>query len=290
MKKRSCMKIALITIIFLMVFCAAGINPVYATVEVVGDNTGLRVKVSDVLVPTDNLNPGDTKTSTMTISIDPESDTSSLRVWIRAEIIDTVLGKEVNGKRGNLDDRLVLTVTHENGNELHKGPISKFNKNVLVGDIRKGNPVELTFTVELPGDDTGNEYQGAALIVKWIITAQYNPSERPTPTGTPYSPPTGTPTEKVTVIPTPPPADTSKTDLPDDKPNTFEIKDDEISDDGSGTYDKQDKLDNGESEIIIIEEKLPKKLPKTGELPPLLFFGLGAGIVYAGIRLNHKKE
>ncbi|NLM09995.1 MAG: hypothetical protein GX213_04305, partial [Clostridiaceae bacterium] len=94
--KRDCKKAILILVVLLAVFCMADINPIHA-IEVVGANTGLRVNVSDVLVPTDNLAPGDTKTSTMTISIDPESNTSSLRVWIRAEIIEYVLGKEVNG-------------------------------------------------------------------------------------------------------------------------------------------------------------------------------------------------
>lgn len=293
--KRDCKKAILILVVLLAVFCMADINPIHA-IEVVGANTGLRVNVSDVLVPTDNLAPGDTKTSTMTISIDPESNTSSLRVWIRAEIIEYVLGKEVNGIRGNLDDKLVLTVTHKNGKVLHNGPISKFNENVLIGDIKRGNRVDLTFTVHLPGETTGNEYQGSSLTVKWIITAQYEPSEKPTPTRPPLSPPTQPPSTRVTTVPTQPPAEPTEPVVPTEQvtptptPKIVDIEDEEIPV-GPAKPDTSDESDGDGTEIIIIkEEEIPKGLPKTGELPPILFYGLGAGAVYAGMKLNQKKR
>jgi len=293
--KRDCKKAILILVVLLAVFCMADINPIHA-IEVVGANTGLRVNVSDVLVPTDNLAPGDTKTSTMTISIDPESNTSSLRVWIRAEIIEYVLGKEVNGIRGNLDDKLVLTVTHKNGKVLHNGPISKFNENVLIGDIKRGNRVDLTFTVHLPGETTGNEYQGSSLTVKWIITAQYESPVTPTPTERPLSPPTRPPSRSVTTIPTQPPAEPTGPIVPTEQvtptaaPEIIDVEDEETPA-GPGKPDIYDDPADDETEIIIIkEEEIPKGLPKTGEVPPILFYGLGAGAIYAGIKLNHKKR
>lgn len=285
--KNKSSKSNLIVIMFLIYCIALGSTDAYA-VEIVGENTGLRVKLSDVLVNTDNLSPGDTKSSTMTIFIDPESKTSSLRVWIRSEIIYNVLGKEVNGVRGNLDDKLVLTVTHENGKELHNGPISKFNKNVLVGDIRRGNPVNLTFTVHLPGRTTGNEYQGASLKVRWIVTAQYEPSVTPTPTDTPLSPPTEPPSQTVTTIPSQPPAEPTPTVT--ETPEIIDIEDEETPE-GPGEPEEHDEPGDDETGIIIIkEEELPKGLPKTGEMPPILFYGLGAGAIYAGIKLNQKKQ
>ena len=293
--KRDCKKAILILVVLLAVFCMADINPIHA-IEVVGANTGLRVNVSDVLVPTDNLAPGDTKTSTMTISIDPESNTSSLRVWIRAEIIEYVLGKEVNGIRGNLDDKLVLTVTHKNGKVLHNGPISKFNENVLIGDIKRGNRVDLTFTVHLPGETTGNEYQGSSLTVKWIITAQYESPVTPTPTERPLSPPTRPPSRSVTTIPTQPPAEPTGPIVPTEQvtptaaPEIIDVEDEETPA-GPGKPDIYDDPADDETEIIIIkEEEIPKGLPKTGEVPPILFYGLGAGAVYAGMKLNQKKR
>lgn len=295
MKSAKCILI----MIFLIGAISIGSINAYA-VEVVGENTGLKVKLSDTLIDTDNLNPGDTKTSTMTIFIDPKNSvqTFSLRVWIRAEIIEYIFGERVSGKKGNLDDKLVLTVTDDNGKKLHDGPISKFNKNVEVGYIQKGTPVDLTFTVHLPGASTGNEYQGATIKVKWIVTAQYRPSDEPTPTPRPpLSRPT--PPPKVTVVPTispGPPQPTISvvptiTGVPTVQPSVtsiikpYDIKDEEIPG-GPGDSEKED-----DPEIIIIEEEeIPKGLPKTGELPPILFFSLGAGAIYIGMKLNRKKQ
>jgi len=307
MIRKKSSKSILIAIMILIGCMAVGSINAYA-VEVVGENTGLRVKLSDIPVDTDNLNPGDTKTSTMTIYIDPNSTTSSLRVWIRSEIVENILGKEVNGNRGNLDDRLVLSVTHENGKVIHNGAISKFDKNVEVGYIQKGDPVDLTFTVHLPGETTGNEYQGASMKVKWIITAQYEPSVTPTPTNPPLSPPTEPPTRRVTTIPTPTPtltptttptqppaeptrpAEPTKQVTPSPTPVIVEIEDEDTPV-GPGEPDKSVKPGNDETELIIIkEEEIPKGLPKTGEMPPILFYGLGAGAIFAGIKLNQKSR
>lgn len=254
-----------IFIISAMVFLAVsmislGSLNAYA-IEVIGAETGLRVNVSGILAPTDNLAPGDTETSSMTISLDPVSEVqaSSLPVWLKSEMVGSTRGRG----GGNLDDRLELTVTHQNGKELYKGPVSGFQNAVKVGDIPKGGSVDVTFSVHLPGSATGNEYQAASLKVKWIVITEYVPE--PTPTST--NPPSGKPPRRVTPTPitptpTPSPAPTPKEpDLPPAEPD--------------------------ENIIEIQEELIPGgSLPKTGELPPILFYCLGAGIVYVGIRLN----
>lgn len=296
-KYKSKSPLSILIAVMILLGCMAMGSTNADALEVAGENTGLRIKVSDVLVETDNLGPGDTKSSTMTIFIDPESETSSLRVWLKAEIYKNVLGKEVNGKRGNLDDRLILTITHENGKELHKGPISKLNKNVLVGDIQKGTPVNLTFTVHLPGEATGNEYQGASLKVRWILTAQYERKDsEPDPTR-PLSRPTDSP--RTTIQPQPPsagptdPAAPPKqdSDTPSGIPEIIEIEDEEIPEGPPGGPETLNKPGEGETEIIIIkEEEIPKGLPKTGEMPPIIYYGLGAVSIFAGIMLNRRKH
>ncbi|ANX01205.1 hypothetical protein CSTERLE_06290 [Thermoclostridium stercorarium subsp. leptospartum DSM 9219] len=295
-KKNLVAKAVLITAFSLAALCTFCIIQVNA-IEVVGTDTGLRVELSGNPVPTGNLTPGDTKTSMMTISIEPESGASSLRVWIRSEIVESIPGKDVNGIIGNLDDRLILTVTHEDGRVLHNGPISKFNENILVGDIRKGEPVDLTFTVHLPGETTGNEYQGASLKVRWILTAQYDRRPSDTPTVPPISPTIKPPSQSVTPVPSQPPPDEAgeqnQPDISQETPETVEIEDEEIP----ASFGEPDGYDNdepgndaNETEIIIIEDgEIPKGLPKTGELPPIVFFGVGACIIYAGIRLNRNK-
>jgi len=326
-KKSDWKKAIILIVVILTVSYLVGTNPVLA-IEIIGANSGLRVSVDEIPVQTDDLAPGDTKTSTMTIYIDPESETSSLPVWIRAEIVETVLG--LYG--GNLDDKLNLTVIHENGKVLHDGPVSKFNKNVEVGYVHKGEPVDLTFTIHLPGESTGNEYQGASMKVKWIITTQYTPpvtptpSPEPTPTPgpspTPPPPPpppppgsvTPTPPPPGSVTPTPPeapspppeappeeditpePSPTPGPDEPDvqvtptEAPEIVDIEDEETPA-GASEPEKEKEPGSDETELIIIqEEELPKGLPKTGEVPPIIFFGLGAGVLYAGITLNRKKN
>ncbi|HAA25003.1 MAG TPA: hypothetical protein DCE11_02615, partial [Ruminiclostridium sp.] len=55
--------------------------------------------------------------------------------------------------------------------------------------------------------------------------------------------------------------------------------------------DKPEEPDVPEPDIVIIEDEIvPTGLPKTGEFPPILYYGLGAGFIYAGYRLSKKKE
>lgn len=276
-KKSDWKKAIILIVVILTVSYLVGTNPVLA-IEIIGANSGLKVSIDEIPVQTDDLAPGDTKTSTMTIYIDPESETSSLPVWIRAEIVETVLG--LYG--GNLDDKLNLTVIHENGKVLHDGPVSKFNKNVEVGYVHKGEPVDLTFTIHLPGESTGNEYQGASMKVKWIITTQYTPPVTPTPSPEP------TPTPGPSPTPGPDEPDVQVT--PTEAPEIVDIEDEETPA-GASEPEKEKEPGSDETELIIIqEEELPKGLPKTGEVPPIIFFGLGAGVLYAGITLNRKKN
>ena len=140
-KYKSKSPLSILIAVMILLGCMAMGSTNADALEVAGENTGLRIKVSDVLVETDNLGPGDTKSSTMTIFIDPESETSSLRVWLKAEIYKNVLGKEVNGKRGNLDDRLILTITHENGKNCTKDRSVSSTKTYLLVIYRKVPPL-----------------------------------------------------------------------------------------------------------------------------------------------------
>lgn len=135
---------------------------------------------------------------------------------------------------------------------------------------------------------------------KWIVTAQYRPTDEPTPTPRPpYTRPTPPPVitvttrppePSITVVPTITVAPTI-TGVPTEQPSItptitpYDIEDEDIPR-GPGDSEKED-----DPEIIIIEEEeIPKGLPKTGELPPILFFTVGAGVVYVGMKLNKKKE
>lgn len=280
-----CIKSILITFVFLAAFCVTGINPAYA-IEVEGAHTGLTVSVSETLMPTDNLVPGDTKSSTMTISFIPANgiDASSLPVWLKAEITGKTLGKG----GGYLDDKLELTITRGDGKQLYKGAISGMSEAIEVGNVQRNKSIDLTFTVHLPGEETGNAYQAASLKVKWIVITSYTDS--PTPIPRPHRPPAEPTTTVITIVPTEPPAGPT----PTEPPKEVEVEDEPIP---GGVpqepveEDKPEEPDEPEPDIVIIEDQIvPTGLPKTGELPPILYYGLGAGFIYAGYRLSKKKE
>lgn len=300
----------LIAVMFLIASMAIGSVNAYA-IEVEGSETGLRVKASDVLVPTDNLGPGDTKTSFMTISLDHDSIVreNTLPVWLSGEIIESKPGKFVNGKRGHLEDVLEFTITHENGTVLYnKGSASGLSTPVVLGQIAKGESFNVYITVHLPGEETGNEYQSASLKVKWKVITMYTPGPDPTPTPTePYNTETTRPTEPTTTEPTEPtstetttteskPTESASTESipfrsPTTEPTYTEPEQTTTEDTIFEVEDEPVPEGSPEPELEIIEEEfLPQGLPKTGELPPVLFYGLGAGIIYMGIKLNKKKR
>jgi hypothetical protein len=308
----------LIALLFLTASVAIGSVNAYA-IEVEGSETGLRVNASDVLVPTDNLGPGDTKTSSMTISLDRDSSVSenTLPVWMSAEIIENIPGKTFDGKKGNLDDKLEFTITHENGEMLYKGLANGLGKTIVLGRIAKGESFDINISVHLPGAATGNEYQAASIKVKWKVITMYTPDPEPTPTEptpteptptepTPTEPtptePTPTeptPTEPTPTEPTPTeptPTEPTPTEPTPTEPTPTEPTPTEPT--PTTTDDTLYEIDNEpvpegspEPELEIIEEEfIPTGLPKTGELPPILFYGIGACIIYAGVKLNRKKE
>jgi len=279
-------KSILITFVFLAAFCVIGINPVYA-IEVEGAYTGLKVSVSETLVPTDNLVPGDTKSSTMTISFIPANgiDASSLPVWLKAEITGKTLGKG----GGYLDDKLELTITRGDGKQLYKGAISGMSEAIEVGNVQRNKSIDLTFTVHLPGEETDNAYQAASLKVKWIVITSYTDSPTP-PRLRPPRPPAEPTTTVITIVPTESPVEPTPTEAPEE----VDVGDEPVP--GGvpqvpAEEDKPEEPDVPEPDIVIIEDEIvPTGLPKTGEFPPILFYGLGAGFVYAGYRLSKKKE
>jgi len=307
----------LIALLFLIASIAISSVNAFA-IEVEGSETGLRVNVSDVLVPTDSLAPGDTKTSSMTISLDRDSSVneSTLPVWLSAEIIEKIPGKIFDGKRGNLDDKLEFTITHENGEVLYnKGLVSGLSKPLVLGQIAKGDSFDVFITVHLPGKETGNEYQAASIKVKWKVITMYTPGPTPTPTvpttttGPTTTEPTytePTTTEPTTTEPTyteptttePTTTEPTYTEPTTTEPTTTEPTTTEPTTTETTTTEtfyeiESEPVPEGspEPQLVVIEEEfIPTGLPKTGELPPILFYGIGACIIYAGIKLNKRKE
>lgn len=294
----------LLALLFLIASTVIGSVNAFA-IEVEGSETGLRVNVSGVLVPTDNLAPGDTKTSSMTIYLDRDSSVTekTLPVWMSAEITESIPGKTFDGKRGNLDDVLEFTITHESGEVLYdRGSASGLSKPIVLGQISKGDSFDVFITVHLPGEETGNEYQAATLKVKWKVITMYTPGPEPTPieptptepTPTAPTPTEPTPTEPTPTVPTPTvptPTEPTPTVPTPTEPAPTEPTPTTTEDTLYKVENEPVPVGSPEPELEIIEEEfIPAGLPKTGELPPILFYGLGAGIICVGLKMNKKKH
>ena len=134
---------------------------------------GLRADLDmDIHVPTDNLNPGDTKTAIMSVSVDGLTDigVSSIPVYFVSEISENSPG--MGG--GNIDDKLELVLLLEKGEEEYMLPYRSFSELSIASPIFIGNFVAdekatLRFTVHLPGEGTGNEHQGASMTVEFTV-------------------------------------------------------------------------------------------------------------------------
>ncbi len=147
--------------------------------EIIGEELGLKVDFDDEYVPTDNLNPGDTKSSKLIITNTGEA-ASSLPIYLKADIIESRPG--LGG--GRLDDQLEATLIDSDNNVLFSGTVGDLEQAVMAGTVNKDEPKEITFAVHLPGRTTTNEFQSADLSFKLIIIAEAVPDEEeeePTP-------------------------------------------------------------------------------------------------------------
>ncbi|NLM52323.1 MAG: hypothetical protein GX197_05830 [Firmicutes bacterium] len=147
--------------------------------ELVGDNTGLRLVPSETpLFDLQNMYPGDLDTATIRISNKDDqgrSFTASLRIE-----------KTGGSEKADLYEQLLLTVVYEH-EEKFKDVMSKF-EGLDLGSFAPDTSKELELTVELPGPETGNEFQGATLDINLIFTAEGESAEEPGGPGEPQWP------------------------------------------------------------------------------------------------------
>jgi hypothetical protein len=142
----------------------------YLMVDADASEFGLKAEFSNILIPTDNLNPGDEKSSVMTISIDSENEAiTSLPVWIKSKITSNNPG--VNG--GDLDEVLRLKIMN-GSEEVYSGRVSGFNSYVSLGNVGRNDSIDLDFYINLPGEETSNYYQGSSIRVIWLLSTMYD--------------------------------------------------------------------------------------------------------------------
>ena len=232
-------------------------------VVIVGEDVGLRVALSNVPTPTDNLNPGDTKTSIMTIS---NEGSFSLPITLTGSITNRALGRG----GGDLDKQLTIKVLNPNDEIVYEGSMSGMSTPIPLGSLAPSGSKDLRFMVNFP-EDTPNAYQASSLTVQWTVTA-------PTPYYPPVIPPPVVPPPVVPppVIPppiVPPPVVPPPVVPPPVVPPPI--------------------LPPGEEIVIVPPEEVPAgiaELPKTGETNPAIFYGLGAALIGFGLMAGRKRR
>jgi len=229
-----------------------------ANYKIVGDANGLTIEALPEGQDTGNLNPGDEKISALRLKNTNDDDVT---VWIRTNIT----GNRPGSNGGDLAEVLHLLIKdgdREITDDSFKNAAA--DGNVLIGTMDPGEEIILNFTVTLPGPGTGNEYQGSAIDANWTFTTQTESGGggpggggRRGGGGEPGEPPVEIPEEPVPGGPAEVPGG-----------------------------------DSPEPDILIIEEPVPEgtAMPKTGEIPPAFFYGLGSLAVVMGVAVRKRKK
>lgn len=299
------------TMIFLGIFSLIigtfnmlAISKAYAiNLQIVGDQEGLEVIPSGVgLFDLENLNPGDTKEEKIDIK---NNYTSPFKVYMRTE------RKSPEPQIGEADlfNQLILTVYLGN-TKIYSGSMEDYApSNISLGNFNPNTAKTLRAIVYLPGRETGNEFQGKSLSVNWYFTAQLDDSEEPE---TPEEPEdSGTPTEsnrptrpsrpsrpEQSVPPKEESIEEVEEEIPEGIPEVVEPEDDpeieiieeEVEQKLPESPKELEKLDIEDKEVEVDEKPLQSKMPKTGELPVIIYYGLGTALVGLGINTGRRKK
>ena len=188
----------------------------------------------------------------------------------------------------DLFEQLILTI-YLNNIKIYSGPMKDYAKtNISLGNFPPNSQKELRAIVHLPGPETGNEFQGKSLEVKWYFIAELNKVDPPTESRPIIVPRPGI------FVPSPPEVIIIEEDeIPLGEPEVpeeelIEIEEEEIP---KGIPEVPEEP---EEELVEIEEdEIPKsipKLPTTGELSPSIFYGAGILFILVGTGLGFKKK
>ena len=152
-------------LIIALVISIFSISSYAGDLELIGKDLGLVIEPSNKkLFDLSNLNPGDTKEVEMTIK---NQHSSYFELFMRAERIGSM------PRDGNPDlfKQLIITV-YLGDKEIYSGVMTDFaTNNISLGRFKSKEIGKLRAVVHLPGKETGNEFQGESVDVKWIFIA-----------------------------------------------------------------------------------------------------------------------
>lgn len=262
-----------IILIILVSLCVLGIVPqaLAANYKIVGNANGLTIEAVPFGHNTGNLNPGDQKKSSLRLK---NTNDDEIIVWIRTNIT----GRRKGPNGGDLAEVLHLlikdgsrTITDDS---FDGAAADEF---VRIGTMDPGEEKLLEFTVTLPGPETGNEYQGSSIDANWTFRTQSESGGGGGGGGRGGGGGGDTPGEPTTEIPEEPvpggPTETPGGEIPGSETPNPDIE-------------------------IIEEEPVPggstggptTAMPKTGEIPPVYFYGIGSLVMLTGVVIRKRKK
>jgi len=253
-----------------------------ANYKIEGDANGLTIEALPNGEALGNFTPGDTEESRLKLT---NTNDEKVTVWIRTNI--TARHRGPNG--GDLAKALHLLIK-EGSRVITNDSFDGAAKDgfVRIGTLDPNEAVFLDFTVTLPGPETGNYYQGSSIDVKWTFRTESisrggggkGGGKQRDPRNPDIS---GEPDEPGDIIEDEPipegSADPSQSEQPAQPAQSGQP---------SGDTDSQD------SGLITFEaEQVPGvavKMPKTGEIPPIYFYGIGSLAVAMGLMVRKRKK
>ncbi|MDY0235903.1 MAG: hypothetical protein RBR71_07720 [Gudongella sp.] len=256
-----------------------GINPSYAdNLEVIGNDIGLEVSPSGVkLFNLTNMNPGDTNEAKVTLKNTLEF---KFELFMRTERISP----EPAEGDADLFKQMILTINYD-GQVIYSGSMADFaQSNISLGFLNPGDNKELMAIVHLPGAETGNEFQGKSVEVRWVFIAEQRPDNPPDDPDDPYDP--------------------DDPDNPDDSDESEERNDRDKRDEPQEQEEVEIPL--VDEVIEYIDEVIPESneiieevkevsllnipiLPKTGPVPAGIYYLVGSMLLGLGIRMKNRK-
>lgn len=229
-----------------------------------GADLGLRVEASKDLVDVGNLGPGDNRESYLTAYNDGENPFTYYFDMIET---DRKSGTYRDGTGKDIAEILVFTVERY-GDELFSGTLKEF-KELNMGRLDPGDSEQINVSVYFPAD-ADNAYQGSSVTVRFAFRAERESDEGGG--GGDEGGGGG--------------GDTQDRPEPPDEEIEFEPQEEPTAppaeEPGEGEAEPQDE------ELLVPQEDTPAApgLPRTGQLPPWLWYGAGLALILAGVVLR----
>ena len=245
-------------------------------IEIIG-NCGLVVEASTGKENTGNLNPGDTKRSKLTLK-----NTGSNRIKEIDMQTNIISGSRKSPRGGKLEEILRLTIKDGENIIIDNLPFTEAAEiTKALGSLDVGQEKVLDLIVDFTSA-ADNDYQGASFQASWTFITKCggggDDEEDPPPDDDDDTPPGDKEKEEEEEEKNPP------DDVDDEDEDRIEVDDESIPS-GSGGKEEESVA----SVASIEPEEIPYgpgKMPKTGEISPMFFYGTGALVSAIGMAIR----